>query len=608
MLLKKWFYDLRLITKICIIVQALVLVVFVCQIFVLSQIGIRSIRDERYGAASGSAAHANLLIQKEEVYLMGLASNCAISAEVQEALRQSNRGIDSASLLSDVLDATQYGMSALNLIFYNLDGYVIDFMAIDASFNPIDQDPENLSRPFGRLLNKRNGLNYEWEFIPHHADCLFQQDNSPKVTLWYLVKDNSSKQNLGIIALSLDSRKLLTTQSEVGTSFDSLVIVHNNGSLVDGRGEILNELSPEDLAALITATPDNLLKGGFKISLHGTDYYCGYEKSAIQDCVIYSMVSDNVEITGNDFIFTSILGIGSCVLLSIPLSAIGAKFITRPINMLMKAMSRYAAGERSVEISFRGEDEIGQLGRMFNSMVQKNNKLLKEKYELTIHKQEAELIALHTQIDPHFIYNMLNLIQWTALEKEDLEIATLTHSAAAVIRYSLNRKDRFVTVQQEMDLVNRYLDVQKRVLKERLVIQCNVEDAAQGAYIPKLIIQPIIENSIKHGLRDDGSPLYIRIQVDLCEEEKRLRIWITDNGKGIAPNILRYLPDRGDEIVKKALLKDGNQYALKNISQRLQIYYGSGTYSFIIESKENMGTETTIVLPNEKCNPEEQAE
>ena len=153
---------------------------------------------------------------------------------------------------------------------------------------------------------------------------------------------------------------------------------------------------------------------------------------------------------------------------------------------------------------------------MFNSMVQKNNKLLEEKYELTIHKQEAELVALHTQIDPHFIYNMLNLIQWTALEKEDIEIATLTHSAAAVIRYSLNRKDRFVTVQQEMDLVNRYLDVQKRVLRNRLTIQCDVDHAAQGSYIPKLIIQPIIENSIKHGLRDDGSPLNIIVKISLC--------------------------------------------------------------------------------------------
>lgn len=124
MLLKKWFYDLRLITKICIIVQALVLVVFVCQVFVLSQIGMRSIRNERYRSASGSVAHANLLIQKEEVYLMGLASNCAISAEVQEALQESNRGNNSAALLNDVLSATQYGMSALNLIFYNLDGVV----------------------------------------------------------------------------------------------------------------------------------------------------------------------------------------------------------------------------------------------------------------------------------------------------------------------------------------------------------------------------------------------------------------------------------------------------------------------------------------------------
>lgn len=319
MLLKKWFYDLRLITKICIIVQALVLVVFVCQVFVLSQIGMRSIRNERYRSASGSVAHANLLIQKEEVYLMGLASNCAISAEVQEALQESNRGNNSAALLNDVLSATQYGMSALNLIFYNLDGVVIDYMSIDASFNPINQNPTDLSRPFGRLINKRNGLNYEWEFIPQHAMDLFEQDNSPKVTLWYLVKDNSSKQSLGVIALSLDSRKLLTAQSEVGTSFDSLVIIHNDGSLVDGRGEILNTLSAEDLVALVAATPDDLTEGGFNISLQGGDYYCGYEKSAIQDCFIYSLVLDDVEITGNDFIYTSILGIGSCVLLSIPL-------------------------------------------------------------------------------------------------------------------------------------------------------------------------------------------------------------------------------------------------------------------------------------------------
>lgn len=598
--LKKGFYNLPLLSKICVTVQALVIVLFTCQSVVLGQIGIGNIKTERYSAAAQAATYANLLIQKEEEYLLGLGSNCAISTEVQEAMRLSNLGRDGSALLAGTLAANQYGMNILNLVFYNLGGGVIDYMAIDASSGPVGQNPSDGTRPFGMLVNRRNGLPYEWEFIPQRADSLFACDNSPKVTLWYLVKDNSTKQHLGVIALSIDARKLLTTQSEVRTSFDSIVIVDAAGSLVDGRGELYKTLTQADRAALISATPPNNAKGEFDIPLNGVDYYVGYEKALIDGCYVYSLVSEDTNTIGSGFINTSIVGIGACVLLSIPLFTVGAKFITRPIQVLTDAMHRYAEGDRSVAISFHSADEIGKLGRMFNRMVQKNNKLVAEKYELTIHKQEAQLMALQAQIDPHFIFNMLNLIQWMALEKEEAEIATLVNSAASVIRYSLNRKDQFVTVQQEMELVGRYMDVQKRVRKDRIQAAYTLEAAAQSAYIPKFIIQPVIENSIKHGQRSDGSVLRVHVRVGLCGAGRKLAITVEDNGRGIPANVLRYLPERGWEIESRPALEDGNRYALTNISERLKLYYGAGSYSFTIQSKENQGTRTRIVIPNDQ--------
>lgn len=594
----RWFYNRSLLTKIITIVYSIVIITFLCLFAFLNRVATEVINENSYHNALREITYGDLLIRKEQTYLLGLASNYAISTDVQKAMHFSQQGAEASYLVSDILEESQYRMYALSLIFYNSEGQVIDYMSIDDSNEPKIQDPADQSSPFGRLINKRNGLPYEWQFIPQGSETLFSRDNSPKVVLWYLVKDNATKLPLGVITISLDSRKLLSTQSMKRTGENTIMLLHTDGTLVDGSGVLYRSLTDEERKEVINESMREGSPEVFPCAFGTGRYYVGHDQSSIEDCILVSAVREESRVLNDRLFFSTILGIILCLLILLPLFVVGTKFVTKPLNKLMVAMGKYGEGDSTAEVNFSGNDEIGRLGRIFNNMVRTNNELTQEKLELIVRKDRAELAAAQAQIDPHFLYNILNLIQWTALEKEEDELAELVNSTTSLIRYSLNKSVMFVTVGQEMDLVYRYLELRSLVLKNKLVTHFHVDKDALKISIPKLLIQPIIENSIKYGLRRDGSPITIEVEVVYQACEDRLYLMVRDDGNGISEDVLAMLPDNADKTSTGDSLHDGNKSALKNISDRLKIYYGEAGYVFNIESRLGEYTKTEIIVPS----------
>ena len=199
---------------------------------------------------------------------------------------------------------------------------------------------------------------------------------------------------------------------------------------------------------------------------------------------------------------------------------------------------------------------------------------------------------MQAQINPHFLYNMLNAIQWQALKSGNKEIADIAYSMAQVFRISLSRGRSIISVKQELDLVSYYLSLQKYRLGKKI----DYEDVLDRQ-IPKLILQPLVENSIVHGMAKDSSlNLVISLSVALSEDGKLLHFVIQDNGCGIPPEILRYLPN---EVIPAAAEQGqrpnkSNRFAVKNIYDRLTLVYGSD-FTFRIHSEH--GTSIEIILP-----------
>ena len=204
-----------------------------------------------------------------------------------------------------------------------------------------------------------------------------------------------------------------------------------------------------------------------------------------------------------------------------------------------------------------------------------------------------ELQLLQAQINPHFLYNMLHSIQWMALQKREMEIANIAYALGRFFRVSLSRGQSVITVAQEFDLVQYYLYLQNFRFPGLISYTIDDDSAVRSAVVPKFIIQPLLENSIVHGMKSSDDPIYIHLVCRSDPDRRRLTILIDDNGKGIDPDILPLLPDQLENSVSA---KSGSRFALKNIDIRLNLMF-HGDYRFAFQNRPEGGTRVRIETP-----------
>jgi two-component system sensor histidine kinase YesM len=262
--------------------------------------------------------------------------------------------------------------------------------------------------------------------------------------------------------------------------------------------------------------------------------------------------------------------------------------ISQPIRRLEKAVKMVGQGDFSTPIDVKGAYEVEQLSKRFNFMVHRIRQLMGQ----IIHEQEAkrksELDVLQAQINPHFLYNTLNsVIRLVERGKNDEVILAIT-SLSKLFRISLSKGKNLITLGEELEHVRHYLTIQKIRYKSKFNYTMDIQHEALSFTTLKLIIQPIVENAIYHGIElmpDEGS---IRISVKLDGEN--VIISVTDNGLGMTPEVMEQLLTGG---VKSA---NGSGVGVKNVHERIQLYYGK-SYGLTFQSELEEGTTVTITLP-----------
>lgn len=202
----------------------------------------------------------------------------------------------------------------------------------------------------------------------------------------------------------------------------------------------------------------------------------------------------------------------------------------------------------------------------------------------------AEMEALQAQIHPHMIFNTLEMIKWNIrMDKKD-EAAHILIQFSKLLRQGIDNKDEMVTVREEMDVVGIYLDIQKHRFDERLKVEMKIDPEIEKARIPKYIIQPIVENSIVHGLRDKMG--IMKISIRGYGEGRDLLFEISDNGKGMDDETVRRILEGEESYGSKS-----NSTGIRNVLKRIKLYYGSG-YGLSIESIEGRGTKIILKMQN----------
>ncbi len=283
-------------------------------------------------------------------------------------------------------------------------------------------------------------------------------------------------------------------------------------------------------------------------------------------------------------------------LVSVFVSFCVARSATRNLNALTRNIADFGKGNLTINASDYGVDEIGILASTFNEMTNRINELINLEYKAQLLTKSAELQALQAQIRPHYINNALQAIGTLGLKKGATEVYYMANALAKNMRYSLKPTTQLVTLRQEIDNMNDYLYVQKILWDDRLVVDLNVDKTLLETPVPVFILQPLVENSVKHGL-DDAHEGHIWIDIGSCGGN--LSITVQDNGRGIPPASLKILQEWLQEA--KIQINTDEHIGIRNIYNRiLLIYKGKG--SFTIDSPPEGGTIIQILLPMEEMN------
>lgn len=277
------------------------------------------------------------------------------------------------------------------------------------------------------------------------------------------------------------------------------------------------------------------------------------------------------------------------LVLSVLLITITSNSITRPLKELNKKMDAFGKGNFEIKVDINGRDEIAQLSKQFNEMVKKIDELINDQYKMKLAKKNAILKALEAELNPHFLYNALQAISTKALKSGLDDVSDMVDALALNFRYCINGVD-IVEVRDEIKHVENYLIIQKARYGDRLEVIYDLQEIALNFKIPKLSIQSLVENSIKHAIEERSTITTIVIKVVL--DGMNARITVRDNGPGIDK-------DRLCEIYKSLNSEwiDGEYkcIGLKNLNTRLKLIFGEEA-GLIIKSDET-GTEVNIIIP-----------
>lgn len=285
----------------------------------------------------------------------------------------------------------------------------------------------------------------------------------------------------------------------------------------------------------------------------------------------------------------------TCVIISLVLVVIVSfKFsrtLTNPIFKLKRLMKQAESGDLTVRFNFEHNDEIGELGQSFNHMIARIDQLIQMVYVEQENKRTAEMKSLQEQIKPHFLYNTLDTISWMARDYDAEDIVRLVDALTNMFRIGLSHGKDIITVKEEITHVSNYLYIQKIRYKDKLNYVIHVDESLYAIEVPKLILQPLVENAIYHGVkakRGGGT-----ITITGVPEGENLVFTVQDNGAGMPQEKVEELNRRMSE---RSVLDEKKSFGLFYIRERIQLCYGKG-YGVHVESTLGEGTRVTITLP-----------
>ncbi len=391
-----------------------------------------------------------------------------------------------------------------------------------------------------------------------------------------------------LLYIEIDSQKLFSSFLELSENSCGIYLVDSNGSAV--YSEIFAGLDVSEVPPLETLLDSD----SSSITWNSSDYTviqanipsCGW------DVYLYKPIHLITD-AATPIVLTVAFIIMLCLILVVLIGWLLSHAVVSRIEKLQKTMQQVEGGDMGVTITSESHDEVGDLIRSFQKMLDKINALINEVYTGKLAQKEAEMRALQAQINPHFLYNSLSLINWRAIRADAPDISEMAQLLSTFYRTTLNKGKQLTSVADELKNTRSYIDIQRIMHSGQFEAIYQIEEGLGEYLMLNLLLQPLVENAIVHGLdqRPDGGGI---LRITAAHKKDTIVFMVEDNGVGIDPQALPNL-----------LTQDSGGYGIKNVHERIQLYYGK-EFGLTLESKLSVGTRATLTIPARRKNFESQ--
>lgn len=407
------------------------------------------------------------------------------------------------------------------------------------------------------------------------------------------LKSSSKFSNLGQLLIQMPFNALNNVFEQSGTEpGEYYEIIDKNGICI---------YSTLDVDALGEKIDENILSS----MTNDTDGYDTIERENKEYLLAYSKYSldgwDIVHILPMRIITSSAREVRNIILLImlfpliilIPLQIYLSRNISQPIKKLKEAVEKFGEGDLNTRTDIDRMDEIGGLQSSFNTMAEDINRLVDKVAEEHKHLRVMELDMIESQINPHFLYNSLDSINWMAQKAGNNDIEEMVSALAKFFRVGLSKGKEFIKIKEELEHIKQYLFINKIRFKDSYQFEIDVDPEMLDCYTIKIILQPIVENAIKYGIRKNSNDGFVKVTAS--KNEDSILFSVSDNGQGI--------PAKRLQIIKNVLAKrtqidenSGNGFGLFNVNQRIWLHFGDG-YGVTIDSIIDFGTTVSLRIP-----------
>ncbi len=491
------------------------------------------------------------------------------------------------SLMREISDIYAYLPGGERLVLYGEEGYKFYLQ-------------DNYEQEFLQQVTDGKGKTVIRSYSgDHQLDNIRRQQDIKKGTdkcllMGRLVRELESGDVMGIVVMRIDERLLSNRLYNVDVGMGANIVI------VDAENRIISSTNPTELPVmeLFSERMDNSSRAA--VNVHDRVTYHEQEHMLVRGkmdglgwsmlCLIPYSYLDGETYTIFRNTFLLLVCVGVVIIFGV---GIFSRSVSKPLADLVHAMQQVETGNLNAEVVNKSPDEIGQVSRSFNKMLAQLRQLMENVKLKEKQKRKAELAALQAQINPHFLSNTLNMVRCLAHTQKADNIESILVSLIELLHVSMDMRNDFITIEKEVSYVRHYMEIMSYRDYGSFSVVYEIQPGFEHSFIPKLILQPLVENALIHGLqgKNTGGQIHVRVAGD----EDDVFITITDNGQGIPP-----------ERLPSVLIEQKDQrrvrfsgIGLSNVNERIKMLFG-GKYGLYIESIYQMYTTVEVVLPNLK--------